>query len=52
MNSSVNLFEEAISNRTQTLVFPVNTGTACKLSDDGVEIYLNTDCFELNGRSY
>ena len=49
VNSSVNLFEEAISNRTQTLVFPANTGTVCKLSDDGVEVCLNTDCFELNG---
>ena len=49
VNSSVNLFEEAISNRTQTLVFPANTGTVCKFSDEGVQICLETDCFLLNG---
>ena len=48
-STTPSMFDRALSDRTQTFVFPANTGTVCKFSDIGVEICLETDCFVLNG---
>ena len=47
--SGNSLFNNSLENRIQTFVFPSNSGEVCLSSIQGVDICLNTDCFELNG---
>jgi len=44
-----NLFNQVLDNKTQTFSFPANSGELCVLSQSGVQICVETDCFELNG---
>ena len=46
-----NLKEEALENLTQTFQFDAADGSITLISDEGVNIYINTNCLTLNGNA-